>query len=98
MTGLQIITGILVCFAIINIAAGAAAIADKKKAIKSHRRISEKTLMLLGLFGGALGEYITMLKIRHKTKHKKFMIGLPLQIFLHIVLIILIVYKVALNQ
>lgn len=98
MTGLQITTGILVCFAIINIAAGAAAIADKKKAIKGHRRISEKTLMLLGLFGGALGEYITMLKIRHKTKHKKFMIGLPLQIFLHIILIFLIVYKVALNQ
>lgn len=98
MTGSQIITAILVCFVIINIAASAAAMADKKKAIKSRRRISEKTLMLLGLFGGAFGEYLTMLKIRHKTKHKKFMVGLPLEIFLHIVIIILIIYKVALNQ
>ncbi len=98
MTVSQTITIILVCFVTINIAASAAAIADKKKAIRGHRRISEKTLMLLGLFGGALGEYITMLKIRHKTRHKKFMVGLPLEIFLHIVLIILIVYKVALNQ
>lgn len=98
MTVSQIITVILVCFVTINIAASAASIADKKKAIRGQRRISEKTLMLLGLFGGALGEYITMLKIRHKTRHKKFMIGLPLEIFLHIVLIILIVYKVALNQ
>lgn len=98
MTNSQIITALLVCFILINIAAAAAAIADKRKAIKGRRRISEKALMLLGLFGGALGEYITMLKIRHKTKHKKFMIGLPLEIFLHMILIILIIYKVALNQ
>ncbi len=98
MTITQIITALLVCFTVMNIAAGTATIADKRKAIKGQRRISEKTLMLLGLFGGALGEYLTMLKIRHKTKHMKFMVGLPIEIFIHIVLIILIIYKVALYQ
>lgn len=98
MTASQIITVLLVFFTVINISASAAAIADKRKAVKGHRRISEKTLMLMGLFGGALGEYLTMLKIRHKTKHIKFMVGLPIEIFIHIIIIILIIYKVALNQ
>ena len=34
--------------------------------------------------GGATGMYVTMQLIRHKTKHKKFMIGLPIFIVLHI--------------
>ena len=33
--------------------------------------------MYLGALGGALPMYVTMRIIRHKTKHKKFMIGLP---------------------
>lgn len=95
MTTKAIILTILVYLAIINIAASIAAISDKKKAISGKWRISEKALLILGLFGGALGEYVTMRKIRHKTKRKKFMIILPLEIFLHIVLIVLIFYKVA---
>lgn len=55
-------------------------VVDKRNAQKGKRRISEKTLMLCGFFGGALFELITMKKIRHKTLHKKFMVGLPLEI------------------
>lgn len=62
-----------------------------KKAAKNHRwRTPEAALMLLGLFGGAEAMYITMKLIRHKTQHKKFMIGLPAEIILHIVLIVAI--------
>ena len=80
---------------LMNIVASSIAIVDKKKAIKHRQRISEKTLMLLGLFGGAFGEYLTMKSIHHKTLHKKFMIGLPLEILLHIIILILIYLKVA---
>lgn len=80
---------------IINITASIAAVADKKKAEKSKWRIPESTLMLLGLFGGATLEFITMKKIRHKTKHIKFMVGLPVEMFLHYVLIIILIFKVA---
>ncbi|MCR4925454.1 MAG: DUF1294 domain-containing protein [Clostridiales bacterium] len=66
---------------------------DKSNAINGKYRVPEKTLMLLGLFGGALPMYITMKNIHHKTKHKKFMIGLPLEILLHIALIIFILIK-----
>ncbi len=79
----------------INIVASITVVIDKKKAIKHKQRISEKNLMLLGLFGGALGEYLTMKSIHHKTLHKKFMIGLPLEIVLHIIILILIYLKVA---
>lgn len=85
----------VIYFAVINIIASLTAFSDKKRAIKQKQRIPEKTLMLLGLFGGAISEYITMKKIHHKTKHKKFMIGLPLEIFLHLVILIIIIVKTA---
>ena len=34
--------------------------------------------MLMGALGGAGAMLITMLMIRHKTKHIKFMLGLPI--------------------
>jgi uncharacterized membrane protein YsdA (DUF1294 family) len=50
---------------------------DKYAAKRKKARIPEKTLFLTALFGGSLAMYITMLVIRHKTKHKRFMVGLP---------------------
>ena len=46
-------------------------------------RIPEKTLMILSALGGGVAMYITMLMIRHKTKHLKFMLGIPVIIALH---------------
>ena len=64
---------------------------DKIAAKKLPRhRISEKTLFLLAIVGGSAGEYLTMLLISHKTKHKRFMIGLPLIMVLQVVILWLI--------
>jgi len=65
---------------------------DKVASIAKKWRIPEKVLMLFGFFGGAVAMYITMQLIRHKTKHKKFMIGLPCFIVIHITLIVLIFF------
>lgn len=67
-------------------------VADKASAKKGGWRVPEVTLMTLGLFGGALAMYVTMKTIRHKTKHKKFMIGLPLEIALHAAIVCFSVY------
>ena len=67
----------------VNLAAVIFTVSDKVKARKGAWRVPEKTLLGLGFIGGALGEWITMLIIRHKTKHMKFMILLPLFILLH---------------
>lgn len=81
---------ILIYFALISIFAIIITIIDKRNAIKGKRRISEDFLLTTGLIGGALAEYITMKAIHHKTKHKKFMIGLPVEFILQITAVILI--------
>lgn len=81
---------ILIYFALISIFAIIITIIDKRNAIKGKRRISEDFLLTTGLIGGALAEYITMKAIHHKTKHKKFMIGLPIEFILQITAVILI--------
>lgn len=76
----------LVWLVFISTAAVIITIWDKTAARQKKRRISENTLMLVGLFGGAAAMLITMKKIRHKTRHKKFMIGLPLEILLQLLI------------
>ncbi|MCQ6273452.1 DUF1294 domain-containing protein [Bacillus sp. V3B] len=51
---------------------------DKQRAIKHQYRISERTLWLVALLGGAIGSTISMNTYRHKTKHLSFKIGFPL--------------------
>lgn len=80
---------------VINIVAALVTITDKRRSVKGKWRIPEATLMILALMGGAVFEYITMSVIRHKTRHAKFMIGLPLIIFVQIVIIAFIINKVA---
>jgi len=41
-------------------------------------RISEASLLLLALLGGALGAWMGMRVFRHKTQHRKFTILIPL--------------------
>ena len=65
---------------------------DKSASKKGKQRVPEKTLMFFGFFGGATAMYAVMNIIRHKTQHKKFMIGLPLFIFLHLAVIIFFAY------
>lgn len=57
---------------------------DKQKAIKREWRIPESTLMTLSLIGGAVGTYLGVYTFRHKTKHTKFTIGVPICIVINI--------------
>lgn len=83
---------ILICFVLISVLGVALTVYDKKIAGTGRRRIPESTLMLIGLFGAALTMYLTMKKIRHKTKHNKFMIGLPAEVLLHVVIAAAVIY------
>ena len=53
------------------------------KHLQQHRT-RERTLLLLSALGGSVAMLITMLIIRHKTKHIKFMVGIPLIIAVQI--------------
>jgi len=50
---------------------------DKRKAVKNQWRVSEKTIWLTAILGGALGGWAGMHVFHHKTKHRLFAIGLP---------------------
>ncbi len=81
---------IIIYLVFINVFSIIVSIIDKHNAKHGKKRISEDFLMTTGLLGGALCEYITMKIIHHKTKHKKFMIGLPIEFIIHFIVIILI--------
>ena len=53
-------------------------VADKIKARRGERRVPENTLMLLAALGGSAAMLVTMLLIRHKTRHIQFMLGIPI--------------------
>lgn len=63
---------------------------DKSRARRQKWRVPERTLWLVAVLGGALATYVTMLVIRHKTLHRRFMWGLPLLITVQTVLLFLL--------
>ena len=54
---------------------------------KVSLRIPEATLLALSALGGSVAMLLWMLVIRHKTKHPKFMLGIPVILALQIVLV-----------
>lgn len=75
---------------LINLIAVIVTIYDKLCAVKRRWRVKESTLLLLSALGGSISMYITMLLIRHKTRHIKFMLGIPLILIFQLLIAILI--------
>ena len=50
---------------------------DKTLAKKRKRRIPERILWTVSLFGGGTGAFLGMHIFRHKTKHLSFVLGVP---------------------
>ena len=73
---------------IINAAGFLLMLMDKRAARKSAWRIPEARLMGIALSGGCFGIYAGMMLFRHKTRHPKFRIGVPLIIALYIMLFV----------
>lgn len=63
---------------VMNLAGLISMAVDKQKAKKHEWRVSERTLFLIAILGGSLGSFVGMQLFRHKTKHKRFVIGIPL--------------------
>lgn len=62
---------------------------DKYKATKNLRRIPEKVLMWSAVLGGSLGCLVGMYTVRHKTRHIKFTIGIPVILTLQAVIFLI---------
>ena len=59
---------------------------DKSRAKRRAWRISEGALLISAAVGGSVGAIAGMIVFRHKTKHLKFLIGLPLILIIHLAL------------
>lgn len=82
---------ILLYLIIINAAALLLMLADKLKARRGAWRISEATLIGVAAIGGSVGALIGMHLFRHKTRHVKFTIGIPVILALQIMLAVFLI-------
>ena len=89
-----VLTILLAYIAIISLISIVVCIYDKKISKKNRveLRTPEKTLLLLSALGGSVAMFVTMLLIRHKTKHVKFMLGIPLIMVVQAAAIIALAY------
>ena len=51
---------------------------DKRRAANGVRRIAESNLLLASWLGGGPGGWTAMRRLRHKTRHWYFRLGVPL--------------------
>ena len=86
---------LLVYLLLVNAAGFLLMLVDKIKAKRNLWRIPEATLMGVAAIGGSIGAIAGMNLFRHKTKHAKFYIGLPVILTLQIVAVIYIVFYFA---
>ena len=87
---------LLAYLAVISLISVIVCIYDKKISRKNKvkLRVPEKTLLFLSLIGGSVAMYVTMMLVRHKTKHVKFMLGIPLIIILQIAIALAVIYLI----
>lgn len=89
-----VLISLIVYFSLVSLSAIVITVCDKLLAKKNGRRVPEKALFILAFLGGAVAEFITMKIVRHKTLHKKFMLGLPAIIIIQFAVVVLIVLKI----
>ena len=83
---------ITIYLVIINLISFFAMKIDKNLSIKHKSRISEKTLFTFACIFGAMGIYAGMYAFRHKTKHLKFTVLIPVLIILNVSSLIYFIY------
>ena len=71
---------------------------DKYKAKKHKWRISENMLIRLAVIGGFIGAFVGMQVFRHKTKHIKFVVGIPIIMVLWIIALVSLLFFGGVNH
>ena len=66
---------------------------DKKRSIRKDYRISERVLLWMARLGGGIGCWLGIKLFRHKTKHARFRIVVPLWMLIWIAAFAFVVMK-----
>ena len=85
----MVLRAVIIYLAAVNIITFIMFGADKARAVKGKWRISETALILATLLGGSIGALAGMRIFHHKTRHRKFTIGIPVILVLQIVFMVL---------
>ena len=80
-------------FLLLNVVGLVSMADDKRRAKRNLWRIPERTLLLIALMGGSIGSLGGMYLFHHKTKHPRFVIGVPVILLLQVALFLLILMK-----
>lgn len=90
-TGELIVIGVILSYLlIVNIVAFVMYYLDKQKAKKDKWRTPESALIGVAALGGSIGALLGMKVFRHKTKHKKFTIGVPLILIIQVAVAVVV--------
>ena len=74
---MAVLNAIYLYFILMNIAGFTVMGIDKNRAIKKRWRIRESYLFFIAILGGSAGAVLGMYFFRHKTKHMRFVYGMP---------------------
>lgn len=80
-------------FVIINVISFITMYVDKKRAEAHKWRIPEARMFVLAAIFGSLGVFGGMRVFRHKTKHMKFVLGIPFILVAQIIIVYFIIRK-----
>jgi uncharacterized membrane protein YsdA (DUF1294 family) len=83
---MEVILIIVSYFIIVNLLGFALMGIDKRKAF----RIPEATLFMVAIIGGSIGSILGMYTFRHKTRHLKFVYGMPAILIIQLILLFLL--------
>ena len=89
---MDLISYILLALAVWNLFVFLLYAADKNRARRTSRRISERALILCAFCFGGVGAMAGMLFLRHKTRHMKFKILIPISLLLSVAAVGLILW------
>ena len=81
---------LIIYLVLVNASAFFLMLADKLKAKKGAWRIPERTLIGIAVIGGSIGAIAGMNLFRHKTRHLKFSVGLPVILAVQVVMGLLV--------
>ena len=83
---------LIIYLLLINLVGFFAMMIDKGRAKRGAWRIPEKTLFTIAIMFGSFGVSLGMKQFRHKTKHKSFVIGIPVIEVMQVILVLVGLY------
>lgn len=80
---------------VVNIAGFVLMRSDKVRARRGEWRIPEEDLFAVAVIGGSVGVLAGMHAFRHKTLHKRFVLGIPAILFVQLAICAFFAWRIA---